>query len=126
MSTPAVRATGAPLGSVPDDHRAPKLHVSVPRRISLRALFDHRVALKVRSNEAGQITMSVRVNGKSAGFGFATRDTPGVFDVTNFGAVGKERGRLRSAVGHHVRVSIGASDLKRNHVRVVRTVRLTR
>jgi hypothetical protein len=118
--------TFADLGPVPDDHKAPKLHVTVPRRISLRALFDHRVALKVRSNEAGQITMSVRVNGKSAGFGFATRDTPGVFDVTNFGAVGKERGRLRSAVGGHVRVSIGASDLKHNHVRVVRTVRLTR
>jgi hypothetical protein len=80
----------------------------------------------VRSNEAGQITMSLRVHGKSAGFGFATRDTPGAFDVTNFGAVGKERDRLRSAVGHRVQVSIGASDLKRNHVRVVRTVRLTR
>ena len=107
---------------------ARKAHVVRPRAALAGWLHGVavRAALKVRSNEAGQITMSLRVNGKSAGFGFATRDTPGAFEFTNFGTVGKERDRLRAGVGKRVRVVVGVSDFKRNHARIVRTVRLTR
>jgi Domain of unknown function (DUF4394) len=118
--------TFADLGSVPDDKTAPRLHVRLPRRLSARALIHHRFPIKVRGNEAGQITVRLLVKGKGAGFGFATRDTPGAFDLTNFGVGGSERRHLRSGIGRRVQVVIRANDFKRNSSRVRRTVRLTR
>jgi len=114
------------VGSVPDDHTAPKVSVKAPRRISVRALLDHRVPLKVRSNEGGQATASLRIAGRGIGFGFATRDTPGVFTVTNFDFRPKERRRLRADIGRRVQVVININDFKNNRRRVIRTVRLTR
>jgi hypothetical protein len=114
------------VGSVPDDHAAPKVRVTAPRLISVRALLDHRVPIKVRSSEAGQATISLRIAGHSIGFGFATRDTPGVMSVTNFGFTAKERRRVRADIGRRAQVSVGISDLKGNRRRVIRTVRLTR
>jgi len=90
--------TFASLGSVPDDERAPKVSVRVPKRVSASALLRRRVPLRVRSSEAGQITVSLRVAGKSAGFGFATRDTPGAFSLTNFEVSGRDRDRVRGSV----------------------------
>jgi hypothetical protein len=118
--------TFADLGAVPDDHVAPSVRVTVPKRLSVRALLDHRIAVRVRSREAGQATVSLRVGGRSSGFGFSTRDTPGAFRFDGFGVVGKERKRLRSGVGGRAQVVIGVSDLKGNHRRIHRTVRLTR
>ena len=114
------------IGAVRPDHTKPKIRVRVPRRMSVAGLLDHRLPLRVRSNEAGQVTVSLRVGGKSSGFGFATRDTPGAFAFTNFGVVGRERARLRNGVGKRAQVSIGVNDLKGNRRRVVRTVRLIR
>ncbi len=113
------------VGEVPDDHKAPKVRVSTLRRISVRALIDHRVPLKVRSSEAGQVTASLRIGGRSIGFGFDSRDTPGTFEVSNFGLTSRERRRIRADVGRRVRVVIGVSDDNGNRRRVVRTVRLT-
>ena len=118
--------TFASLGSVPDDKRAPKVSVRVPKRVSASALFRRRVPLRVHSSEAGQITVSLRVAGKSAGFGFATRDTPGAFSLTNFEVSGRDRDRVRSGVGGRVQIVVGISDFKDNRRRVVRTVRLIR
>jgi hypothetical protein len=118
--------TFASLGAVPDDRTAPKVRVGNPRRLSVRALLDHRVVLTVRSSEAGQCTTSLRIAGKSIGFGFATRDTPGEMRVTNFAFTRKERRRLRADVGRRAQLVIGISDFKDNRRRVVRTVRLIR
>jgi Domain of unknown function (DUF4394) len=118
--------TFADLGQVPDDRTAPRIRVKLPRRLSARALLRHRIPLRVRSSEAGQVTVSLRVAGKSAGFGFDTRDTPGEFGFENFRVVGKERTLLRGGVGGRVQVVIRATDFKRKHTRVVRTVRLAR
>ena len=114
------------IGAVARDRTKPAIRVRVPRRMSVPALLHHRLPLRVRSNEAGQVTVSLRVGGKSSGFGFATRDTPGAFAFSSFDVVGRERRRLRQAVGKRAQVSIGVSDLKGNRRRVVRTVRLTR
>jgi hypothetical protein len=114
------------IGAVARDRTKPTIRVRVPRRLSLAALLDHRLPVQVRSSEAGQVTVSLRVGGKSSGFGFATRDTPGAFALTNFDVVGRERARLRHGVGGRVQVSIGVSDLKGNRRRIIRTVRLTR
>ena len=114
------------IGTVPDDHTAPKVRVTGPRRVSVRALIDHRVPLAVRTSEAGQLTVSLRIAGRSVGFGFATRDSPGVFGAGSFFATSKERRRLRAHVGRRAQVVVGINDLKGNRRRVVRTVRLTR
>jgi hypothetical protein len=118
--------TFAALGEVPADHAKPKVRVTVPRRLSARALVDHEMPVRVRSSEAGQVTVSLRIGSRSAGFGFATRDTPGAFALTNFGLTGGERRRVRGAIGKRAQVVVGVNDLKRNRRRVVRTVRIIR
>jgi Domain of unknown function (DUF4394) len=114
------------VGTVADDHTAPNVRVAKLRRISVRALIDHRVPVKLRSSEGGQMTVSLRIGGNSIGFGFGTRDTPGVFSVTNFGFNQEERRRVRGDIGRRAQLVLGVNDLKGNRRRVVRTVRLTR
>jgi hypothetical protein len=118
--------TFAYLGTVPDDRTPPRVRVRVPRRLSVRALLEHRLPLRVRSDEAAQVTVSLRLAAGTAGFGFVTRDTPGVFELARFDVVGRERRRLRAAVGRRGRVVVVVNDLKGNRRRLVRTVRLTR
>ena len=97
-----------------------------PGRVSASALLRRRVPLRVRSSEAGQITVSLRVAGRSAGFGFATRDTPGDFTPHELPGLRPRPPRVRDAVGGRVQIVVGISDFKDNHRRVVRTVRLIR
>jgi uncharacterized protein DUF4394 len=118
--------TFAALGPAVPDRTRPRVHVTLPKRISASALLDRRLPLLVRSNEAGQVTASMEVGGKLAGFTFETRDTPGVFRFTHFALAKRDRRRIRAGVGHHLRLSIGISDFKGNHRRVVRTALLTR
>jgi hypothetical protein len=118
--------TFAALGEVADDHAAPRLRVSLPRRLSARALLDRRLPLRARSDEAGQLTVSLRIGGRAAGFGFSTRDTPGRFQLANFDLTARERRRVRAGVGRRAQVVVGVNDLKGNRRRVVRTVRITR
>jgi hypothetical protein len=118
--------TFAALGPAVPDRAAPRAHVTLPRRISVAALLDHRLPLLVRSNEAGQVTASMQVGGKQAGFTFETRDTPGVFRFTHFALDKRDQRRIRAGVGHRLRLRIGINDLKGNHRRVVRTALLTR
>jgi hypothetical protein len=118
--------TFAALGTVADDHRAPRISVRLPSRVSARAVLDRRLPLRVRSDEAAQVTVSLRIGGRAAGFGFATRDTPGRFELTNFDLVGRERRRLRAGIGRRAQVVVGVNDPKGNRRRVVRTVRIIR
>ena len=73
------------------------------------------------------MTVSLRIRGDRAGFGFATRDTPGTLSLTNFVFTLKERRRVRADVGPAPAGGRSAiSDFKGNRRTVVRTVRLTR
>jgi hypothetical protein len=118
--------TIAALGPAAPDHRAPRIHVTLPKRLSVAALLDRRLPLLVRSDKAGQVTASMQVGGKLSGFTFETRDTPGVFRFTHFALDKRDRRRIRAGIGHHLRLRIGVNDLKGNHRRVVRTALLTR
>jgi len=111
---------------VPPDTRAPTVRARLPRSLSARALLDHRLPLRLRSSESGQVTVSLRIRGRSTGFGFATRDTPGRFRFTNFGVTRQEIRRLRSGIGGRAQLVINVRDHKENRVRLVRTVRLIR
>jgi hypothetical protein len=115
------------LGQVPPDRKPPRTRILLPLRVSVRALLSRRILpLRVDTNEAGQVTASMQVRGRSAGFTFETRDTPGRFHFTHFAFNQREKARIRAAVGARLRLRIAVNDLKGNDRRVVRTVRLTR
>ena len=115
------------LGQVAADRTPPRTRILVPLRVSARTLLSHRLLpLRVNSNEAGQVTASMEVRGRSAGFTFETRDTPGRFRFTHFAFNQREKARIRAGAGARLRLRISVSDLKGNYRRVVRTVRLTR
>ncbi|MEO8690157.1 MAG: DUF4394 domain-containing protein [Solirubrobacteraceae bacterium] len=115
------------LGRVAPDRTPARARFLLPKRVSVRALLERRVLpLRVRTNEAGQITVGMRVHGKSVGFTFETRDTPGLFRFTHFAWTNRDRARIRAWAGARLRLRISVNDLKGNDRRVVRTVRLTR
>jgi hypothetical protein len=118
-------STIAALGKTRPDRTAQRAKVTMPRRISVAALLESRLPLLVRSNEAAQITASMEVAGKSTGFTFETRDTPGLFRFTHFAPDKRDARRIRRGVGARIRFRIGINDLKGNHRTVVRTARLT-
>ncbi len=118
--------TFAALGAVPDDHTPPRVQVSLPKVISARALVGNRLPLHVRSSEAGQVTASLRVAGVRVGFGFATRDTPGVFTFDAFLLGRRDAARVRRSVGRSVQIIVGVNDLKGNRRSVVRSARIGR
>ncbi len=117
----------ASLGRVAEDRKPARATVRLPRAISVRALLARGLPLSVESDEAAQVTASIRLGGRPTGFGFLTRDIPGVFDLRkSFSLRARERAALRRAVGRRVRVLIGVNDLKGNRRRLERTARLTR
>ncbi|MEA2134647.1 MAG: hypothetical protein QOC68_2556 [Solirubrobacteraceae bacterium] len=118
--------TFAALGPVPADRTPPRARIELPRRVSAGALLDRRLPLRVRSDEAAQVTVSMEVAGRSAGFTFDTRDTPGLFRFTQFALDARDRTRIRSGVGARIRFRIGVNDLKGNHRTTFRVARLTR
>jgi len=115
------------LGQVAPDRTPPRSRIVLPRQISARALLGQRsLPLRVDANEAAQVTASMEVRGRSAGFTFETRDTPGRFRFTHFAFTRRERAAIRGGVGARLRFRIGINDLKGNLRRTVRTVRLIR
>jgi hypothetical protein len=114
------------LGRVSADTARPRARVGVPRNISARVLLRNRIPLLVRSNEAGQVTASLRVGGQRVGFTFANRDTPGLFQFTNFVLGRRDAAIVRRGIGSTVRIVVGVNDLKGNRRTFVRTARLTR
>ena len=115
------------LGQVAPDRTPPRTRILLPLRVSARTLLSQRVLpLRVNTNEAAQVTASMEVRGRSAGFTFETRDTPGRFHFTHFAFTRREKAAIRGGVGARLRLRISVNDLKGNFRRVVRTVRLTR
>jgi len=119
-------AAFAALGHVPNDRRVARVRVGVPARISAGTLMRRRIPLLVRTREAAQVTASVRVRGRSVGFAFETRDTPGLFQFRLFSLSKGETRRLRSGIGGKVRIVVRVNDLKGNRRTVVKIARLTR
>jgi hypothetical protein len=118
--------TFAALGTVKADRRAPRVRVSLPRRISARDLLARRLRVPARSDEAGQLVVTLRVAGRPAGFGLQTRDTPGAFRALFLLPTAAERRNIRAGVGRRLQVRISFSDLKGNRRTLMRTVRLIR
>ena len=115
------------LGQVAPDRTPPRTRILLPRRVSARALLNRRsLPLRVDANEAAQVTASMQVRGRAAGFTFETRDTPGRFHFTHFAFSRREKAAIRGGVGARLRFRIGINDLKGNLRRTVRTVRLIR
>jgi hypothetical protein len=125
----------ASLGRVAEDRTDPRATVRLPRTISVRALLARGLPLSVKVNEAAQVTATIYLGGRWLGFGFLTRDTPGVVDMRedrtsefydNIILSARARAILRRAVGRRVLVTIKVSDLKSNRRQFARTARLTR
>jgi hypothetical protein len=114
------------LGQVAPDRTPARARIVVPRRVSARALLGRReLPLRVDTNEAAQVTVGMQVRGRSAGFTFETRDTPGRFRFTHFALSRRDKARIRAGAGARLRLRISVNDLKSNIRRTVRTVRLT-
>ena len=118
-------ATFAALGGARPDRTPPRARVSLPRRISARALLAGRLPLRVRTDEAAQVTVSIAVGGGPAAFTFETRDTPGLLRFTHLGLTARERARIQRGVGRRLRITLGLNDLKGNRRTLVRSARLT-
>ena len=125
----------ASLGPVAEDRTAPRATIRLPRRISVRALLARGLPLTVRMDEAAQVTATIWLGRRPSGFGFLTRDTPGVVNWRETGTSdlrdnillsAPARAALRRAVGRRVRITIGVNDLKGNRRQFARTARLTR
>jgi hypothetical protein len=119
--------TFASLGRVAADRTPPRATVRFPGTMSVRSLLARGLPVRVRTNEAAQVTASLRLGGRSLGFGFVTRDTPGVVDLHE-GVVLRagDRAVLRRSVGRRVRILVGVNDLKGNARRFAATALLTR
>ena len=115
------------LGRVAEDRRAPSVAVRVPQRLSVRRLIARPLAgIRVASGEAGQAIVSFRIGTDRVGFGFSTRDTPGVHSWQNYSFAGNDRRALRRAVGRRVRVVVTANDFSGNSRSVTLGTRLVR
>lgn len=115
------------LGRVATDRTPPRVRIVVPRVVSVRALLSGReLPLRVDSSEAAQATVGMQVRGRSVGFTFETRDTPGRLRFTHFALSRRDKARIRAGAGARLRLRITVNDLKANDRRTVRTVRLIR
>jgi hypothetical protein len=119
--------TFASLGHVAEDRTPPLATIRLPRTISVRALLTRGLPGWVRSSEAAQVSASMRLGGRQLGFGFATRDTPGIVKLRHALVLrAGDRAVLRRSVGRRVRILVGMNDLKGNTRNVAATARLTR
>jgi hypothetical protein len=119
----------ASLGSAPADRAAPRASARLARTVSARRLLARsglRFPLSVRCSEACQVTVSLRLRSGRAGFGLASRDTPGAVSPQYFFVQGAERTRVRRGVGERIRVVIGVNDFKGNRRGITRSIRLVR
>jgi len=119
--------TFASLGAVPDDRTPPRATVRFPRTISVRTLLGRGLPGSVRTNEAAQISASLRLGGRPIGFGFVTRDTPGTVNLRRSITLRTgDRAVLRRSAGRRVRILVGVNDLKGNTRSFAATALLTR
>ena len=121
----------AALRLVPEDRAPMRAQIDVPRRISVRRLAGRGILpVSVRTSEAGQILISLRVRDRTGvrrvGFAVATRDTPGRTPFQRLHTSRSDRRVLRRSVGRRVKLVIRLDDFKRNSRTVVRHVRLGR
>ena len=116
----------AALGRVADDRTPPRVSLFLARTISVRTLLAGNIPVSLRSDEAAQVTVSLRLRDE-VGFGSTERDTPGLLAFDDSVLVSaRGRAALRHAVGRRVRVLLRVSDLKGNTRRLARSARLTR
>jgi hypothetical protein len=82
--------------------------------------------LRVRSDEAAQGVLSLRVRRRPVGFNTGGRDTPGVMPRISLFFNDRDRARLRRSVGEQIQLVISANDYKGNGRTVIRQARLVR
>ncbi len=81
----------------------------------------------VKTDEAAQVTASLRLGGRALGFGFWSRDTPGTVVLRRAITLrAGDRAVLRRSAGRRVRILVGVNDQKGNARRFAATARLTR
>ena len=96
------------------------------RSVSVHALLEDRLPLRVGCAEACQISLSLQAGGEIVGLGYELRDTPQTGAVEVVLVYARKRNRLRAAVGRRIRVVATINDLKGNSRKVARTARLVR
>jgi hypothetical protein len=96
----------AGVGTAPDDTRAPRVSVRIPRQ-SVRDALRHRGFLAiVKTDEPGQTVMSARLGKAYRGFGFATAERSGQLRVV----ANERQASIRRLAGKRLRLHIAIHD----------------
>jgi hypothetical protein len=96
----------AATGTVPDDTKAPKVSVHIPRQSVKSALKRRGYIAEITTSEPGQTVMSARVGSSYRAFGFATAIHEGKLRVL----ASSQQSRIRASAGHRVRLHIAVHD----------------
>jgi hypothetical protein len=96
----------AATGTTPDDTKAPKVSIHIPRQSVKSALKHHGYIAEITTSEPGQTVMSARVGSNVRAFGFATALHGGKLRVLAF----SNQSRIRATAGHRVRLHIAVHD----------------
>jgi len=96
----------AATGTAPDDTRAPKVSVHIPRQTLKDALRHRGYVAEVTTSEPGQTVMSARVGSSYRAFGFSTAIHGGTIRVL----ASSKQARIRATAGHRVRLHIAVHD----------------
>ena len=123
--------TLAALREVREDRTPPRARITLPPRVSVRTLLrEGRVPLSVRTPEAFQLIVSLRVDTptgvRRVGGSLTSRDTPGALRPASLFLNASERRVLRRAAGDRIRVVVSVNDLAGNGRSVIRQTRLAR
>jgi hypothetical protein len=116
-------------GTVADDTTTPKATISgkvLRRHVARGGSYSYYAGLRVKSNEAGQALVSLRLGGKVVGMGLASRFTPGTISL-QIGANKRNAAALRKAAAEHRRalVHVTVHDWAGNKSVYDRAVRLS-
>ena len=116
-------------GTVADDTTTPKAAISgkvLRRHLARGGSYSYYTGLRVKSNEAGQALVSLRLGGKVVGMGLASRFTPGTISL-QIGANKRNAAVLRKAAAEHRRalVHVTVHDWAGNKTVYDRAVRLS-
>lgn len=96
----------AGVGTAPDDTRAPRVSVRIPKQ-SVRDALRHRGFLAiVKTDEPGQTVMSARLGKAYRGFGFATAERSGELRVV----ANERQASIRKLAGKRLRLHIAIHD----------------
>ena len=100
----------AATGTTPDDTKAPKVSVHIPRQSLKSALKRHGYLAEITTSEPGQTVMSARVGTSYRAFGFATAIHGGQIRVL----ASSKLSRIRATAGHRVHLHIAVHDFAGN------------